>query len=434
MWTADIITKDDTIQEALDLQKQGIYSFPVHRDQDGVVTHPDAYADFRNNPTKGVLVDFYRMYPHFNGRAVVAGVQGLCCIDFDLKNSKDKDLFSRWVAFIYPEILERCYVERTRSGGYHVFFFCPEFRYDAKPAANERGRAVIEFFCRQNKIIYTFPTPGYFEESNSLFDTATLTKEEALQLLHAAELFNQFKGKEKTYRTAGTGKRLEYPAELKSFFRDFDYRMDPDKLMDFFCAKTGWRCEYDPRRKEFQLWHPNTTVKARSAVFFAVSNRLIVFSESQQLFPSWCSFDEGSPTPYIVTPTHILYVLCDHDFAEVERLVRKLLPPPIKYKVRRWLLTYIDKEYLKATVCLLGQKRIAGKAGYTIKVDSYLLVYLMHLIDPGYTWTCEGYHDESFTAQECKDVIPDGAIISHAFGESIFIDRQYRYPIIFDNR
>ena len=428
-------TQTEKLQEALDLAQSGIYPLPVHRNPDtGVVTHPESYAEFRNNPTKESLIDFYHQYPRFNGRAVVAGFSGFCCIDFDLKNTQDKDLFTRWVAMIYPEILERCYIERTRSGGYHVFFFCPEFRYDAKPASNEQGRAVIEFFCRANKIIYTYPTPGYTEVQNSLADAGTLTKEEALILLQTAELFNLYRGKQKTYHTAGTGKRLEYPAEVRSFFQDFDLRVNPDELMDYFCKQTGWRCEYNARKNEFELWHPFTTVKARSAVFFPVSMRMIVFSESQQLFPSWCSFDESKPTPYIVSPTHILYALADQDFAEVERLARKLMPPKISVKVKRWLLTYIDAEYIRATVTLLGQKKICGKENYTIKVDSYLLVYLMHLIDPQYTWTCEGYHDEYFSAETCKEVIPDDAIISHAFGTSIFIDRQYRYPLIFDGK
>lgn len=432
--TTDTTIEDVLLQEALELQQQGIYPMPVNRSADGDITHPDQYAEYRNHPTKNALIEFYRNYPHFNGRAVVAGVNGFCCIDFDIKNSHDKDLYNRWASMIHPEVLERCYIERTRSGGYHVFFFCPEFLYDAKPAANEQGRAVIEFFCRQNKIIYTFPTPGYCEESNSLYDTGTLTKQEAMLLMYAAEQFNLFKGKQKKHPSAGTGKKLEYPADLRSLLQDFDYRMDPDKLMEWFCGQSKWRAEYNERRKEYQLWHPHTTVKARSAVFFPNSNRMVVFSESQQLFPSWCSFDESNPTPYIVTPTHMLYALCDHDFAEVERLVRKLLPPPIKYKVRKWLLTYADKEYIRATISLLGHKRIAGKSGYTIKVDSYLLVYLMHLIDPGYTWTSEGYHDEYFDAQTCRDVIPDDAIISYAFGQPIFIYREYRYPLIFDNR
>lgn len=421
----------DIEQTLLDLQGEGIWGFPITRFTDGKISHPDTYTDYKNNPTSPVLKYYIFRYKSANGIAVIAGVNSLCCIDFDLKNTTDKDLFERWKALIDPEILERCYIEKTRSGGYHVFFFCDGFQYDALPAANEEGRAVIEFFYKQNKIIYTFPTPGYTEERNSLYDTGRLTRQEALILLQTAELFNCYKGKKASY-TPGSFKKLEYPKDKKNLFQDFDYHVDSNELMHWFSKQTRWKYEFNERRNEYELWHPHTSVKARSAVYFTKSNRMIVFSESQKLFPSWSAYDEKNPTPYIITPTHILYSLADQDFAEVERLIPSLMPPKLSFKVKKWLLSYIEKDYIKSTAYKLGQKKICGSSNYIIKVDSYLLVYLMHLIDPEYTWTCEGYYDEYFSNDECKDVIPPNTLVSHAFGHSLFVYKDFRYPITFD--
>ncbi len=414
-----------------DLSEVGIYGFPITRNTDGSVTHPPTYTDYKNNPTASKLREFTNSGHKANGIAIIAGFNCLCCIDFDLKNTNQKDLFERWKKLISPETLSKCYIEITRNNGYHVFFFCKNFSFDAQPAANEDGRAVIEFFCKQNKIVYTFPTPGYAEVNISLYDTGEVSREEALIMLHTAELFNCYKGKRESY-TPGTRKKLAYPEGKETLFHDFDYRVDCDILLDWFCKRTRWRQEYNERRKEYELWHPNAGGTARSAVYFVMTNRLIVHSETQKLFPTWGSYDPENPTPYVITPTHILYTLCDQDFIEVERIMKQLLPIKIAFRVKRWLLTYIDKAYIKSSINKLGQKKIAGKSGYTIKVDSYLLVYLMHLIDPEYSWTCEGTHDECFTAEECKDIIPNNAILSYAFGQTLFIDRNFKYPINWD--
>lgn len=411
----------------LELSTVGIYGFPITRSADGKITHPNTYTDYKNAPTDYKLHELIREGVNSNGIAVVAGFNNLCCVDFDLKNTSDKGIFERWKSLISPETLDKCFIESTRSKGFHVFFFCPEFQYDALPAASEDGRAVIEFFCKQNKIIYTYPTPGYTEVNISLFDIGVLTIAEATNLLKAAELFNCFKGKTEKH-TTGIGRKLEYPTDKISLFEDFDLRVNPLDILTLFCKKTGWTIEYKPRRKEYELWHPATSSTARSAVYFEKTNRLICFSESQHLFPSWMQFDESKPTPYIVTPTHILYRLFDNDFVQVEIELKKLLPARISFKIRRWLLTYIEKDYVKRTIDKFGQRRIAGTCGHTIFVDSYLLVYLMHLIDPAYTWTCEGYSDEYFNADDCKSFIPDGAIVGFGCRSSILLDKTHHYP------
>ena len=45
------------------------------------------------------------------------------CLDFDLKNTKDKEIFNKWMQIVSnsePEILSKCFIEKTRKRGYNL--------------------------------------------------------------------------------------------------------------------------------------------------------------------------------------------------------------------------------------------------------------------------------------------------------------------------
>lgn len=110
------------------------------------------------------------------------------------------------------------------------------------------------------------------------------------------------------------------------------------------------------------------------------------------------------------------------------RLGRQPDPMPIKHA--RFLLKYVKKDIIKKNRHYYGWESIPSRGKYTIMVDSPLLVFLMWLIGPEYTWTCnrQARADKYFSPQDCKDNIPDGAILDHVNGTEVWINKELEYP------
>lgn len=109
----------------------------------------------------------------------------------------------------------------------------------------------------------------------------------------------------------------------------------------------------------------------------------------------------------------------------------RLMPPKlIPTAHKRFLLTYVKKEVIKKNKHYYGQWRLPSKNSYVVKVDTPLLVFLMWLIAPEYIWTCDPHdrYDKYFSPEDCKETIPEGAILDHVGGNQVWIDRALNYP------
>jgi hypothetical protein len=85
------------------------------------------------------------------------------CLDFDLKNTQNKDIFNQWKAIVIntmPDVYNKLYIEETRNKGYHVWFKYTGLTHKTCIAKSEEGAEVIAVYCKR-KLIYTYPTPGY---------------------------------------------------------------------------------------------------------------------------------------------------------------------------------------------------------------------------------------------------------------------------------
>lgn len=106
----------------------------------------------------------------------------------------------------------------------------------------------------------------------------------------------------------------------------------------------------------------------------------------------------------------------------------KRLTQPIKSannKQYRFLLTYVDKQHLKPHLSKLGARVIAGKTPHKIRVSSPLLVLLMSIIEPQYTWTVSENADEHLTNDQCRLRMPANAL----FDGTNWIDKSQKIPI-----
>ena len=155
--------------------------------------------------TSTELQTFFR-----NGAAVAVvcgGVSGnLEGLDFDNKGHPDADeLYESWaniVAQNAPELVRRLVVERTQSGGYHVFYRCATIAGNQKLAQrpptpdelrdqpNLKALTLIETRGEGGYFV-TSPTPGYHLIQGSPLDISTITVEEREILLAAAKALHR---------------------------------------------------------------------------------------------------------------------------------------------------------------------------------------------------------------------------------------------------
>jgi hypothetical protein len=94
-------------------------------------------------------------------------------------------------------------------------------------------------------------------------------------------------------------------------------------------------------------------------------------------------------------------------------------------KIYRFLLGYIDKPLIKAAWGNYGAKIIAGSSNYKIKVSSSLLVFLMSIVEPEYTWTCGDVYNEEITNDLCKGRMPKDSL----YTLSGWIDKTHKFPV-----
>ena len=114
------------------------------------------------------------------------------CFDFDLKNTNDKEIFSKWlhaVKFLDDDILSKVCIETTRNGGYHVYVKYNKLTSKKSLAKEVNGEEVIALYTG-GALSYCDPTPGYKMYHNEWQDLEELTDDQFDILVSSAVSFN----------------------------------------------------------------------------------------------------------------------------------------------------------------------------------------------------------------------------------------------------
>jgi hypothetical protein len=402
----------------LELFKENIFCLPVRR-EGGTIFHPDTYQQYRKNVTIESIPDL----PGANGIAAIPGYFDLCCLDFDLKNTRDKEIYNKWKHKLDPEIFDHCYIELTRSGGYHVFFRCKNFKTEKILCYSVENSTVIECYCTNRSIIYTHPTPGYAELNKSLQDVGYITLTQAEQMADEARKLNQ--GKEQYKNKNREGKSLIYPPDMKDKLARYDNEIEVSDLCSLFIRLTGWSCKYNNSKTQYEFYRPGSSNTGRQAVLFSDTKRIICFTGSQPWFDNPQDWSEDNKVAYNITACHLLYLIHKEDWNVVEQSVKTVIP----LRMKKYLLKWINKDLLKKHMDLYGEKTI-GHSQHVIKVDTPLLVFMMWIACPEYTWTCVGNADQAFTIDDCKEVYRPGCRID-GLNSRVRLN-EYNYPETWD--
>lgn len=235
------------------------------------------------------------------------------CLDFDLKNTKNKNLYFQWLNMVsnqMPDIATKLYIEKTRNSGYHVWISYDKDLKKLSLADNDKGGEVIALYAG-GPLVYTYPTPGYDIVSGSMEDISPLTDSEYDCLIQAAQYFNEYKP---TYDPAL--KAVTYPVGMEKFCSDFDTKISEDTWMQILKDISLIplpNYKYSAKDKFVAFRRAGSESQSISAKVYFHTKRVMIFSASLHDYPNWHNKHEYPV--WCLPPSFVLFYKNNRDWS-----------------------------------------------------------------------------------------------------------------------
>jgi hypothetical protein len=262
-----------------------------------------------------------KLLPKHNALMVKAD-GNYACLDFDVKNTNNKEIFDQWKTLVinqWPEVYNKCYVELTRSNGYHVWFQYPNLEKKLSLAGSEKGAEVIALYAK-GPLIYTFPTPGYSEYSGSMEDAQELSEKEFNYLIETSQGFNEYQPKYDP-----TLKAVSYPVGHEYFLSEFD-RLLPDEYWAKILNEIGLlqitNYRYNKKDNFTAYRRIDSDSDAISAKVYFHTKRVLIFSASLHSFPNW--HNKHDYPVWSLPPSFVLFYKFNRDWQQAIEYIEQI--------------------------------------------------------------------------------------------------------------
>ncbi len=235
------------------------------------------------------------------------------CMDFDIKNTSDKNLYFKWFNMVsnqMPDIIQKLYIEETRNKGYHVWLKYPKDLHKLSLADNYKGAEVIALYAG-GPLVYTYPTPGYTIVSGGMQDIEELTDDEFNMVIQTSQYFNEYKP---TYDP--NLKAVSYPEGMEKFCSDFDTKISEDTCIQILqdislIPLPNYR--YNSKDKFVAFKRSGSESNAISAKVYFHTKRVLIFSASLHNFPNWHNKQEYPV--WSLPPSFVLFYKNNRDWS-----------------------------------------------------------------------------------------------------------------------
>lgn len=234
--------------------------------------------------------DIVRWFGNSNNQiAIVCGkVSGnLEVIDFDNHFGDIEEIFNSWkqvVGDTMPELLEKLVIEKSQSGGFHVFYRSEKIDGNHKLARRRISDAKVDTIIEtrgEGGYVLVAPSKGYTLVQNDFSQVPTISEDERECLLSIASSYNEVdteKANSKIYQLR--------PVDLERPGDDFNSRGNHRDLL----VEYGWTLSHTVGDKEF--WRRPDKKKGVSATFNVVADKLYVFSSNAYPFEDGRTYDK----------------------------------------------------------------------------------------------------------------------------------------------
>jgi hypothetical protein len=194
-------------------------------------------------------------------------------IDVDEKNDPEKKIFGRFKYLVqtnHPNLWDCLVIEKTPSGGYHIFYRCSVIQGSQKLAKRQDDETLIETRGQGGGIICA-PSPGYVLLKGSFANIPTITPDERAYLLSAARSLTQKVEEPRQATEAKSGYAGITPLD------DYNQRGPVIELLESY----GWTVS-SITGDAFYLKRPNGGSHEHHATFGYIPNTFFCFSTSTE--------------------------------------------------------------------------------------------------------------------------------------------------------
>lgn len=261
------------IVTAQSLYSWGLQPIPLTNDKRPMLTSWKHLMTQREHPN---------LHTYATAIGVVLGVSsgGAMCLDFDLKNGSEDDwqVFLEMVGLQAESLLDKCYIERTPSGGYHVIYRSSAPRAKQVLAYNTDKQGLVEHLGVGNYVAVS-PSPNYVVVSGSLASLPILSEYEEAVLTYSAQVLHKPTAVEDAPIVRAIVANDDAYTSHDSPFADFNARGDIAPYLE----SAGWtRTRMNSDGSEY--WkHPTATHEVSATYNYGGRKLLHVFSPNTPL-------------------------------------------------------------------------------------------------------------------------------------------------------
>lgn len=237
------------------------------------------------------------------------------CLDFDLKNTEDKEVFDKFlqaIKYTNDDIMSKICIETTRSGGYHVFLKYSKLSSKQMLAKSDTGNEIIALYTG-SLLVYCDPTPGYNMFHNTFEDVEELTNDEFDTIVNICSSFDEYVEKHGTAEPF----LVNYPREYESISMQFDSNITDDvftHLVNSIGLEEVTDYKYAKKDKFKAFLRKGSEAKYSAKVYYGRNKKLLIFSASMQGYPTFFDRLSSDDHTWNITPTLLLYYKNDKDW------------------------------------------------------------------------------------------------------------------------
>ena len=244
-------------------------------------------------------------------------------LDFDLKNTDNKELFNQWKTIVLnqmPDLWHKLFIENTRNAGYHIWLKYNKLSKKLSLADSDQGTEVIALYAK-GPLVYTYPTPGYSEISGSMEDVEELTDDEFNYLMQTSQSFNEYKPEYDP-----TLKAVNYPGGYEDFLMQFDKTISDDiwnSILNDIGLFIIRDYKYNINQKFTAYKRKGSEGGGISAKVYYHTKRVMIFSASMHDYPNW--HNKHDYPIWSLPPSFVLFYKLKRDWDTTIKYIKSII-------------------------------------------------------------------------------------------------------------
>lgn len=225
----------DFFVAARDYHSIGLKVIPFWNYANGGRKYPEGYGRYKAGQT---MTDIETLFEKPASGIAVMAMDGIEVVDIDTKHDPTGKVFDQVMEQFEEHGITTYTLQKTKSGGYHIVYRCPEPGKSQKLARREGCKEAFIETRGVGSIFNVWPTPGYEVYGvHGFMEIPTITQHERDNIIGICRLMNEVFPQVEKYETKLKTVREVSNLPGKKPWEDYDERTDIVELMESF----GWR-------------------------------------------------------------------------------------------------------------------------------------------------------------------------------------------------